>query len=74
MKYKLNRQERKKILQKVEVEREEKIVEYNIQEDLDKMVLLTHKLYNHLYSHEQKDLLEIIKKYDGVQKHNEKYY
>jgi len=66
MKYKLNKQERKEILEQVEIEREERIIGLTVEEELDKMVLLTHKLYNHLHIYEQKELLEILRKYDGV--------
>lgn len=63
---KLNKNERKEILKEVEKSSQEEIIDTSWEEELDKLVLLIHRLYNHLDMHEQKDLKDIINGYDGV--------
>jgi hypothetical protein len=65
-KIKLNKQERKDILKEVEKSSQEEIIDTSWENELDKLVLFTHRLYNHLNTYEQKDLKDIVRSYDGL--------
>lgn len=64
MKYKLNKQERKEILQKTEEIIQETIIDTNWEDDLNDLILIFHRINNHLTSHEVEKLISIIKSYD----------